>query len=189
MKKLLVILTLALTLSLCAAALAEQEEAAGTIPRSAAEAAPETEQEVLAQALEAYRALKGEDKAKDPEALQKELETFVQEEKLTREQAELILKYYTEQLAARGPKKQAGAKRGTQEGAEEKTNRPGTRKNGKGQKTQKNIEGKRTQKSAEGQTLRQKPGGRNMNPPQTETGTDDGPASPEADTTSGATRK
>ena len=129
------LLSVMLAVLLSAGALAEQ-----TVPGSApvpapAEAAvpgeplaaaePETgEQAALEQALAAFRALKGSGRVKDMNTLKAELEDFVKAGKLTQEQADLILGYYTEQFTAAG----AGRK---QKGSDDGQNR---KKGGKGQR-------------------------------------------------------
>ena len=110
----MVALTLVLALVLGAVALAENaaQEAteAPSAPETAApeEAAPETEQlsdaeaqedsAALKDALKAYKAAR---QSSRQEALEAELNSFVEAGKLTREQADLILEYYTEQKSLR----------------------------------------------------------------------------------------
>ena len=92
-----------LAFSLCAAALAEGADVpaeAGETP--AASENTQAQEDALKEALEAYQSLRsGTRKAIRLESLKKELDTFVASGKLTQEQADLILAYYTEQRAAR----------------------------------------------------------------------------------------
>ena len=113
MKKFLTILSLVLALSLCAGALAEE-----TAPAAPTEVETVTEQTATEQAIDAYRALKGSARVRNLDALKAELDAYVVDEKLTQDQADLILKYYSEQFASRGEK---GGKK--QDGTEQQTGR------------------------------------------------------------------
>ena len=184
MKKFLTILSLVLALSLCFSALAEE-----TAPAASAEVETATEQTATEQAIDAYRALKGSARVKNFAVLKTELDAYVAEEKLTQEQADLILSYYTEQFASRGEK---GGKK--QDGTEQQTWR---------QKKQRN-DGQQIPKTDEQQTDRQN-GRRNKSPKQnpdmqnengqqngkgrTKTQNDGSDTATDVDTTSGATKK
>lgn len=96
-------LAVLLTLSLCAAAIAEgaDDSAAGTNEAAAAEDSQASE-DALKEALDAYKSAGADSRKKvRPESLKQELDACVASGKLTREQADLILKYYTEQQALR----------------------------------------------------------------------------------------
>ena len=126
MKKFLTILSLVLALSLCAGALAEE-----TAPAAPTEVETVTEQTATEQAIDAYRALKGSARVKNLDALKAELDAYIVDEKLTQDQADLILKYYSEQFASRGEK---GGKK--QDGTEQQTGRQKKQKNGEQQAPQ-----------------------------------------------------
>ena len=123
MKKFLTILSLVLALSLCAGASAEE-----TAPAAPTEAETVTEQTATEQTIDAYRALKGSARVKNLDALKAELDAYIVDEKLTQDQADLILKYYSEQFASRGEK---GGKK--QDGTEQQTGRQKKQRNGEQQ--------------------------------------------------------
>lgn len=129
MKKLTIILSLVLSLTLCFGALAEQTSAADAAEKTETTAQVEiaaAEQELTKAAVDAYKALKKSAKAaKKLDALKEELDAFVADGRLTQEQADLVLKYYTEKLSAHGDK-------GTQK------QQTGEKSGGKGQQKQKN---------------------------------------------------
>ena len=131
MKKLIVILSLVLSLALCAGALAEQTSAADSA--ETAQVVTVAEQDFMRAAVDAYKALKKAAKiTKKLDALKEELDAYVADGKLTQEQADLVLKYYTEKLTSNGTK---DAKKETRkETRKEQTN---GQTNGKGQQRQK----------------------------------------------------
>lgn len=141
MKKMLTILCLTLCLTLCFGALAEQTPPADPAETAQTETAPaETAaaQDPTKEALEAYKALKKNAKAmKKLDALKEELDAYVADGKLTQEQADLVLKYYTEKLASHGEKsarkEQANGKPGGK-GQQKQKNTAQTATNGKGSK-------------------------------------------------------
>ena len=153
MKTLFVILTLARALALCAGALAEETAPAEPAVPTELKTDEAAEQEAMEQALAVYRELKGAAKVKNLDALQKELDAYVEDGKLTREQADLILRHYTERFASRG--EQGGRKQ------EEAARRPDR------QKKQKN-EQQQEIKTTEQQPNRQKPDGQHENRKQPE---------------------
>lgn len=102
MKKMIVILSLALSLALCVGALAETPSAEPTAPAEVETAAV---QDPTKAAVDAYKALKKSAKAeKKLAAIKEELDAYVADGKLTQEQADLVLKYYTEKLSSTGEK-------------------------------------------------------------------------------------
>ncbi len=118
MKKILTILSLILALSLCVGAIAETAAAEQPTTQTVA-----TDKKALTEALEAYKTLKGSTRVKNLDALKQELESFVAEGKLTQEQADLILKYYTERMAARGQKPSTDGQNKQKQNARDKQQR------------------------------------------------------------------
>ena len=110
MKKLTIILALVLSLTLCVGALAEQPPAAETTETVQVETA--AEQDFTKAAVDAYKALKKAAKVtkkldalkEELDALKEELDAYVADGKLTQEQADLVLKYYTEKFSSQGAK-------------------------------------------------------------------------------------
>ena len=177
MKKLFAILTLALALALCACALAEETAPAEPAVPTEVKTDEAAEQEAMEQALDAYRELKGAAKVKNLDTLKKELDAYVADGKLTQEQADLILRHYTERFASRGEK--GGRK---QENTAQRPER---------QKKQKNDQQQEI-KIPEQQPNRQKPDGQRENrrqnkeaQPETQNA---GGATPGADAATGATK-
>ena len=188
MKKFLTILSLVLALSLCAGALAEE-----AAPAAPTEAETVTEQTATEQAIDAYRALKGSARVKNLDALKAELDAYVTEEKLTQEQAELILEYYSEQFASRGEK---GGKK--QDGTEQQTGRQKKQRNGEQQvpmtDEQQNGRQNDRQYDRRNKSPKQNPDAQNENDQQngkgrTKTQNDGSETTTNVDTTSGATKK
>ena len=166
MKKFLTILSLVLALSLCFSALAEE-----TAPAAPIEVETVTEQTATEQAIDAYRALKGAARVKNLDALKTELDAYVTDEKLTQEQANLILKYYTEQFASRGEKQPVNNGKNDKKGrgngpCQQPTN------NGEQRQQRQQIQNGSQQNGGQQREQRQQAGG-----------------SGEVDTTSGATTK
>ena len=184
MKKFLTILSLVLALSLCFSALAEE-----TTPAAPIEVETVTEQTATEQAIDAYRALKGAARVKNLDALKTELDAYVADEKLTQEQADLILAYYTEQFASRGEK---GGKK--QDGTEQQTWRQKKQRND-GQKIPKTDEQQTDrQNNRQNKSPKQNPIMQNENSQQngkgrTKTQNDGSDTATGVDTTSGATKK
>ena len=184
MKKFLTILSLILVLSLCVGVLAEQNTQADPT-----EAAADAEQTAEEAAVDAYRALKGSDRVKNLDALKEELDACVADEKLTREQADLILKHYTQRLASLGEK---SIRR--QDGAQQQSMRQKKQRNGMQQAP--NPGEQQTERQNKRQ-MKQTPDAQNASGPQNgkgrpETQTDGSgaaPATPDVDATSGATKK
>ena len=111
MKKILsLILILALFLS-AVGAIAEE-----TAAQTTAQTTVETDEKGLTEALAAYKELKGSARVKSLDTLKQELTTYVNEGKLTQEQADLILKYYMEQFASRGEKQPVNNGKNDQKG-------------------------------------------------------------------------
>ena len=136
MKKMIVILSLALSLALCVGALAEQPLSAE--PTAPAQVETAAEQDPTKAAVDAYKALKKAAKAeKKLAAIKEELDAYVADGKLTQEQADLVLKYYTEKLTSHGEKsarkEQANGKPGGK-GQQKQKNTAQTTTNGKGSK-------------------------------------------------------
>ena len=136
MKKMIAILSLALSLALCVGALAEQPLSAE--PTAPAQVETAAEQDPTKAAVDAYKALKKAAKAeKKLAAIKEELDAYVADGKLTQEQADLVLKYYTEKLASHGEKsarkEQANGKTGGK-GQQKQKNTAQTTTNGKGGK-------------------------------------------------------
>ena len=196
MKKFLTILSLVLALSLCFSALAEE-----TAPAAPIDVETVTEQTATEQAIDAYRALKGAARVKNLDALKTELDAYVVEEKLTQEQADLILKYYSEQFASRGEK---GGKK--QDGTEQQTGRQKKQKNGEQQAPQtgeqqndrqngrRNSQPNDRQNGLQNKSPKQTPDMQNENGQQngkgrTKTQNDGSDTATGVDTTSGATKK
>lgn len=196
MKKFLTILSLVLALSLCAGALAEE-----TAPAAPTEVETVTEQTATEQAINAYRALKGSALVRNLDALKAELDAYVVDEKLTQDQADLILKYYSEQFASRGEK---GGKK--QDGTEQQTGRQKKQKNGEQQAPQtgeqqndrqngrRNSQPNDRQNGLQNKSPKQTPDMQNENGQQngkgrTKTQSDGSDTATGVDTTSGATKK
>ncbi len=188
MKKFLTILSLVLALSLCAGALAEE-----TAPAAPTEVETVTEQTATEQAIDAYRALKGSARVRNLDALKAELDAYVVDEKLTQDQADLILKYYSEQFASRGEK---GGKK--QDGTEQQTGRQKKQWNGEQQvpmtDEQQNGRQNDRQYDRQNKSPKQTPDMQNENGQQngkgrTKTQKDGSDTAPGVDTTSGATKK
>ncbi len=107
MKPILMILALMLALSLGVTAFAEEEAAAPaaepaaeTSAASSALSDAQAEADALKEAFEAYYKAKAETRQESVlNALKEELDALVAAGKLTQEQADLILKYYAEQMA------------------------------------------------------------------------------------------
>jgi len=136
MKKMIVILSLALSLALCVGALAEQPLSAE--PTAPAQVETAAEQDPTKAAVDAYKALKKAAKAeKKLAAIKEELDAYVADGKLTQEQADLVLKYYTEKLTSHGEKsarkEQTNGKPGGK-GQQKQKNTAQTATNGKGSK-------------------------------------------------------
>lgn len=196
MKKFLTILSLVLALSLCVGASAEE-----TAPAAPTEAETVTEQTATEQTIDAYRALKGSARVKNLDALKAELDAYVTEEKLTQEQADLILKYNSEQFASRGEK---GGKK--QEGTEQQTGRQKKQNKGEQQAPQigeqqndrqngrRNSQPNGRQYDRRNKSPKQNPDAQNENGQQngkgrTKTQNDGSETTTNVDTTSGATKK
>ena len=188
MKKFLTILSLVLAVSLCFSALAEE-----TAPAAPIEVETVTEQTATEQAIDAYRALKGAARVKNLDALKTELDAYVADEKLTQEQADLILSYYTEQFASRGEK---GGKK--QDGTEQQTGRQKKQRNDGQQipKTDEQQNGQQNdrQNARRNKSPKQNPDMQNENGQQngkgrTKTQNDGSDTATGVDTTSGATKK
>ena len=153
MKKMIVILSLALSLALCVGALAEQTPTADPA-ETTAQVETAAEQDPTKAAVDAYKALKKSAKAeKKLAALKEELDAYVADGKLTQEQADLVLKYYTEKLSSHGEKsakkEQTSGKTGGKGQQKQKNNAQTTNSNaqptnGKG--------GKRTKPAGSGST-------------------------------------
>ena len=146
MKRFCAILSLVLALSLCLGAYAEQTPATAAAETTAETTEPAAaETNATEEALAAYKALKSEKRAqKRLDALKEELAAFVAEGKLTQEQADLILQYYTEKLASRAEKAQKKAQKQGEKRTEcQKTEgkKPGQQKTEK----QQNSKGKQGQ--------------------------------------------
>ena len=105
------VLILILALSLCVGALAETVAAEQPASQTAA-----TDEKALTKALEVFKALKGSTRVKNLETLKQELDAYVANGKLTQEQADLILKYYTEHFASRGEKQPVNIGKNDQKG-------------------------------------------------------------------------
>ena len=188
MKKFLTILSLVLALSLCAGALAEE-----TAPAAPTEVETVTEQTATELAIDAYRALKGSARVRNLDALKTELDAYVVDEKLTQDQADLILKYYSEQFASRGEK---GGKK--QDGTEQQTGRQKKQRNGEQQvpmtDEQQNGRQNDRQNNWQNKSPKQTPDMQNENGQQngkgrTKTQKDGSDTATGVDTTSGATKK
>ena len=156
MKKAMMILSVMLAVLVSAGTLAEQTvPGSASVPVTAEESVPDEtlaasesktgEQALLEQALTAFGTLKGSARVKDTDTLKAELDGFVKEGKLTQEQADLILEYYTGKFTAgRTGRKQQGSDdgqnwkkggKGQRRGNAEPRNLPGRHnknRNGKG---------------------------------------------------------
>ncbi len=146
MKKMLKIVSLMLVLFLTTGAMAEQavsdsDETSSQVQEmetAEASAVPEVENEeqsTVLQALAAYQALKGSAEVEDLDSLKTELAAYVADGKLTSEQADLILQYYTgrfasgeaglQQKQAAGSMGRNGGRRGHSKGNSESQNGTG----------------------------------------------------------------
>ena len=192
MKKFLTILCLVLALSLCAGALAEE-----TTPAASAEVETATEQTATEQAIDAYRALKGSARVKNFAVLKTELDAYVADKKLTQEQDDLILAYYTEQFASRGEKggkKQDGTEKQTWRQKKQRNDGQQIPKTDEQQNDQQNSQMNDRQNNRQNKTLKQNPDMQNENGQQngkgrTKTQNDGSDTATGVDTTSGATKK
>ena len=176
MKKIISVL-LILALSLSAVGAIAEETAEQPASQTVA-----TDEKALEEALAAYKALKGSARVKSLDTLKQELTTYVNESKLTQEQADLILKYYTEHFASRGEKQPVNNGKNDQKGRGQRqqhqngsvdTTSAATTKRQNGQPTN---NGEQVQHQPQGQAQRQQPQNGNQ---QTD----------EVDTTSSATTK
>ena len=192
MKKFLTILSLVLALSLCFSALAEE-----TAPAAPIDVETVTEQTATEQAIDAYRALKGAARVKNLDALKTELDAYVTDEKLTQEQADLILAYYTEQFASRGEKggkKQDGTEKQTWRQKKQRNDGQQLPKTDEQQTDRQNSQMNDRQNNRQKQTLKQNPDIKTENGQQngkgwTKTQNDGSDTATGVDTTSGATKK
>ena len=192
MKKFLTILSLVLALSLCFSALAEE-----TTPAAPIEVETVTEQTATEQAIDAYCALKGATRVKNLDALKTELDAYVADEKLTQEQADLILAYYTEQFASRGEKggkKQDGTEQQTWRQKKQRNDGQQIPKTDEQQTDRQNSQMNDRQNNRQNKTLKQNPDMQNENGQQngkgrTKTQNDGSDTATGVDTTSGATKK
>ena len=171
------VLILILALSLCVGALAETVAAEQPASQTAA-----TDEKALEEALAAYKELKGSARVKSLDTLKQELTTYVNEGKLTQEQADLTLMYYTEQFTSRGEKQPVNNGKNDQKGrGQRQQHQNGSVDSTSGATTKKQIgqptnNGEQVQRQQQGQVQRQQPQNGNQ-----QTG--------EVDTTSGATTK
>lgn len=151
MKKLTIILSLVLSLTLCFGALAEQTPAAENTENAQVQTV--ADQDLTKAAVDAYKALKKSAKAaKKLDALKEELDAFVADGRLTQEQADLVLKYYTEKLSAhseKGAQKQQTGEKPSGKGQQKQKNNAQTQ-NGKGQNGKGGKHSKPTNNGASG---------------------------------------
>ena len=176
------VLILILALSLCVGALAESIAEQPQTITTDEKNDTDNQDAALTEALAAYKALKGSARVKSLDTLKQELTTYVNEGKLTQEQADLILKYYTEHFASRGEKQPVNNGKNDQKGRGQRqqhqngsvdTTSAATTKRQNGQPTN---NGEQVQHQPQGQAQRQQPQNGNQ---QTD----------EVDTTSSATTK
>ena len=119
-----ILMILALMTAICLSIAAFAEDAAeAPAAETASTDAAQASADALNEALTAYSNAKMESRKQESlDALKQELDSFVEAGKLTQEQADLILKYYTEQMALNGNGFGRGGKgmrngRGTQPGS------------------------------------------------------------------------